>query len=127
MKKKSASNFDKFAKKKSNAAIKEQFRQEKKKFKKEREEYFDKKRAESRQQSSQDNKQSQTGRQPTAPSHPKPVTAETMPLNKFIAHSGLCARREAAEMVKKGLVKVNNELVMEPGHKVSAKDEVKVN
>ena len=50
-----------------------------------------------------------------------------MPLNKFIAHAGVCGRREAAEMVKKGLVKVNNEMVTEPGHKVSAKDEIKVN
>ena len=30
-------------------------------------------------------------------------------------------------MVKKGLVKVNGEVVTEPGHKVSAKDEVSVN
>src|SRR6266705_2415942 len=44
MKKKSQGNFDKFAKKKSNAAIKEQFRQEKRKWKKEREEFFEKKR-----------------------------------------------------------------------------------
>ena len=50
-----------------------------------------------------------------------------MPLNKFIAHAGVAARRDAAEMVRKGLVKVNNELVTEPGFKVSAKDEVRVN
>ena len=50
-----------------------------------------------------------------------------MPLNKFIAHAGICARRDAAEMVKQGLVKVNGELVSAPGHKVSAKDEIKVN
>ena len=50
-----------------------------------------------------------------------------MPLNKFIAHAGIAARREAAEIVKKGLVKVNSELVTEPGHKVSSKDEIKVN
>ena len=45
MKKKSG-QFDKFKKKKSNAAIKEQFKQEKRKWKKEREEFFDKKRSE---------------------------------------------------------------------------------
>lgn len=50
-----------------------------------------------------------------------------MPLNKFIAHSGICGRREAAEIVKEGKVKVNNELVTEPGHKVAATDEVRVN
>jgi len=50
-----------------------------------------------------------------------------MPLNKFIAHAGVAARREAADMVKQGLVKVNGELITEPGHKVTQKDEVKVN
>ena len=46
--KKKSTQFDKFTKKKSNAAIKEQFKQEKRKWKKEREEYFDKKKAEVR-------------------------------------------------------------------------------
>ena len=50
-----------------------------------------------------------------------------MPLNKYIAHSGVAARREAAELVKQGLVKVNGETVNEPGFKVSPKDEVRVN
>jgi len=50
-----------------------------------------------------------------------------MPLNKYIAHAGVAARREAADMVKQGLVKVNGELITEPGHKVTQKDEVKVN
>ena len=40
------SPFDKFGKKKSNAAIKEQFRQEKKQLKKDREEYFERKKSE---------------------------------------------------------------------------------
>ena len=42
-----------------------------------------------------------------------------MPLNKFIAHCGVCARRDAAEMVKLGKVKVNGELITEPGYKVT--------
>ena len=50
-----------------------------------------------------------------------------MPLNKFIAHAGICGRREAAELVKKELVKVNGETITEPGFKVSTKDEVRVN
>src|SRR6185503_10555950 len=50
-----------------------------------------------------------------------------MPLNKFIAHSGICSRRDAAEMVKLEKVKVNGVVITEPGHKVSAKDDVKVN
>ena len=50
-----------------------------------------------------------------------------MPLNKFMAHSGISGRREAAEIVKEGKVKVNNAVVTEPGFKVSAKDEIRVN
>lgn len=120
--KKKSTQFDKFTKKKSNAAIKEQFKQEKRKWKKEREEYFDKKRNESRVQRSESGVRSHqqlTGNRP-------PVT-ENMPLNKFIAHCGICSRRDAAEMVKLGKVKVNGVLITEPGHKVSQKDEVIVN
>lgn len=50
-----------------------------------------------------------------------------MPLNKFIAHCGICSRRDAAELVKFGKVKVNGVIITEPGHKVAAKDEVKIN
>ena len=49
---------------------------------------------------------------------------EDMPLNKFIAHSGVCGRREAAEMVKQGQVTVNGDVVYEPGYKVLKTDEV---
>jgi 23S rRNA pseudouridine2605 synthase len=119
--KKKSSHFDKFTKRKSNAAIKEQFRQEKRKVKKEREEYFDKKRAEVRSQ------KSETGKLPSQPTYLRPQTSDLMPLNKFISHAGVCGRREAAELVKKGIVKVNGQLITEPGHKVSQKDEVAVN
>jgi len=123
MKKKSSNYFNKFTKKKSNAAIKEEFRQEKKKWKKEREEYFEKKKSEVRGQKSE--------RQPSGIRHQTSdighQTSDLMPLNKFIAHAGIAARREAAEMVKKGLVKVNNEIITEPGHKVSSKDDIRVN
>ncbi|HEX7846838.1 MAG TPA: pseudouridine synthase [Chitinophagaceae bacterium] len=125
MKKKSSNNFGKFATKKSNAAIKEQFKQEKRKLKKEREEYFDRKRAEarpSRPTSSNQQKQS-----PAQAPDIRQQPAGNMPLNKFIAHAGVAARREAAELVKKGLVKVNGEMVTEPGHKVSDKDDIRVN
>jgi 23S rRNA pseudouridine2605 synthase len=50
-----------------------------------------------------------------------------MPLNKFIAHSGVAGRREAAEIVKEGKVKVNGNLVTEPGFKVSSNDDIRVN
>ena len=55
-----------------------------------------------------------------------PAANELMPLNKFVAHSGVCARREAANLVKEGHVKVNGDIVYEPGYKVSAKDKVEV-
>jgi len=49
-----------------------------------------------------------------------------MPLNKFIAHAGICARREAAALVKNGLVSVNGNKILEPGFKVSSKDKITV-
>jgi 23S rRNA pseudouridine2605 synthase len=51
----------------------------------------------------------------------------SMPLNKFIAHCGICSRRDAVDMVKSGKVIVNGARVLEPGHKVSDKDDIKVN
>ncbi len=48
-----------------------------------------------------------------------PTSNFPMPLNKFIAHAGVCARREAAELVKQGLVVVNDNKILEPGYKVS--------
>ncbi len=126
--KKKSSHFDKFKPKKSNAAIKEQFRQEKRKYKKEKEEFFDKKKAEARvQQLSVKSRGAVVSAVPTPISHSKPPTTAQMPLNKFIAHTGICGRREAADMVRKCLVKVNGVAVTEPGYKVSAKDEVSVN
>jgi 23S rRNA pseudouridine2605 synthase len=56
----------------------------------------------------------------------KPTTS-AMPLNKYIAHSGICSRRDAADVVKSGKVMVNGQKIIEPGHKVTDKDEVKVN
>ena len=56
---------------------------------------------------------------------PKPLT-DQMPLNKYIAHSGVCSRRDAVDLIKAGKVKVNGELVLEPGHKVALTDDVKI-
>ncbi|MFL5747767.1 MAG: pseudouridine synthase [Niastella sp.] len=50
-----------------------------------------------------------------------------MPLNKFIAHCGICSRRDAVDFVKTGKVIVNGAKVLEPGHKVTDKDDIKVN
>ena len=51
---------------------------------------------------------------------------EQMPLNKYIAHCGVCGRREAAVLVKEGKVKVNNKVITEPGFKIKEADEVKL-
>ena len=51
-------------------------------------------------------------------------SSEIMPLNKFIAHSGVCGRREAAELVKSGKVTVNGDKIFEPGYKVSGVEKV---
>jgi 23S rRNA pseudouridine2605 synthase len=56
-----------------------------------------------------------------------PKQKNEIPLNKFLAHSGVSARREAAEIVKSGLVAVNGRVVTEPGFKVTERDEIKVN
>ncbi len=126
--KKKASHFDKFKPKKSNAAIKEQFKQEKRKFKKEKEEFFEKRKAETRaQQSGLRSRGAVVSTTPTPITHTRPQPTTQMPLNKYIAHAGICGRREAAEMVKKGLVKVNGKVVIEPGHKVLPTDDIIVN
>lgn len=58
----------------------------------------------------------------------KPSTATAidapMTLNKYIAHSGECSRRDAAEFVKQGKVRVNGELVLDPGYRVAPGDTV---
>jgi 23S rRNA pseudouridine2605 synthase len=50
-----------------------------------------------------------------------------MPLNKFVAHAGICSRRDAADLVKSGTVTVNGKQITEPGYKVAPSDEVRVN
>jgi len=47
-----------------------------------------------------------------------------MRLNKFIANSGICGRREADELIANGLVTVNGELCTEMGRKVKRTDRV---
>jgi 23S rRNA pseudouridine2605 synthase len=54
------------------------------------------------------------------------VATEQMPLNKYIAHAGVCGRREAAELVKAGKVTVNGDKIFEPGLKVTQSDKVVV-
>jgi 23S rRNA pseudouridine2605 synthase len=128
MKKNSA--FEKFLPKKKNSVVKEEARQQKKKWKKERSEGIEKRKAEVRAKFALDKEARGTNKNQAAISKPVVIKADNsgiMPLNKFIAHCGVTARRDAAKMVKEGKVKVNGEVVIEPGFKVSAKDDVWVN
>lgn len=45
-------------------------------------------------------------------------------LNRFIASSGVCSRRDADEHIKNGLIRVNGSVVTDMGTKVSHDDEV---
>ncbi|MEX0945405.1 MAG: pseudouridine synthase [Balneolaceae bacterium] len=47
-------------------------------------------------------------------------------LNKYIAHAGLCSRREADEYIEQGKVKVNGKVVTELGTKVKDSDQISV-
>src|SRR5450631_1826232 len=122
--KRKTDNFNKFYNKKRNSAVKEQFKQEKKTAKRERkaaiERHFEEKRK-------------MRGQPPAAgilTSRPEtsvdPKKSDLIPLNKYIAHSGVCSRRDAAELVRLGKVTVNDKIVTEPGTKVSPKDLVKM-
>jgi len=46
-------------------------------------------------------------------------------LNKYIANSGICSRREADEHISIGLVSVNGKVVTEMGYKVKLEDDVR--
>jgi len=48
-------------------------------------------------------------------------------LNKYIANTGLCSRREADEYIKTGLISVNGTVITEMGVKVNPTDEIKYN
>ena len=132
------SGFEKFQKtKRSGAALKEKIRQEKKQVTKERKAFFEAKRQEKWAAAAQNTEATPTGKggkyagkaaapAPVAPIIPNSKVAAQMPLNKFLAHSGVCSRRDAVDVVKGGKVKVNGEVVIEPGFKIKPTDEVKL-
>ena len=109
-------NFDKFFPKKSGAAKKEEFRQEKRKFKKELTEKRNRKFAILKQEATPQDKTDKKIE----------IEISTMPLNKYVAYAGVCSRRDAAEIVRSGKVTVNGQVITEPGHKVTGKDDIKV-
>ncbi len=64
-------------------------------------------------------------RKPAAPQKPASKRPEgAMRLNKYIAHAGICSRREADELIAAGSVKVNGKVVTEMGYQVMPGDEV---
>jgi 23S rRNA pseudouridine2605 synthase len=63
---------------------------------------------------------------------PKPRRAtaeenESIRLNKFIANSGICSRREADDYIVAGLITVNGQIITELGTKIKATDDVRFN
>ena len=55
-----------------------------------------------------------------------PSKTEEMPLNKYVAHAGICSRRDAAALVRTGKISVNGTTITEPGFKVTGSDEIKL-
>lgn len=54
----------------------------------------------------------------------KDVHKDTIRLNKYIANSGICSRREADDLITQGLVEVNGKVVNEMGYQVQKTDRV---
>lgn len=50
--------------------------------------------------------------------------SDSLRLNKFIANSGICSRREADVLIQHGEIQVNGEVIKELGHKVNKTDKV---
>lgn len=121
--------FQSFGKKK-NSVVREAIRQEKKKVRKERAEYFEKKKEERRRGAVPPGATAgKTGTSPArktkAASPAAPPVEAQMPLNKYLSHCGICSRRDAVALIREGSVKVNGQVVEEPGFKVKPEDEVR--
>ena len=52
-------------------------------------------------------------------------SVNTTRLNKFIANSGICSRREADMFIAMGMVKINGKIVVEMGYQVQPGDDVR--
>lgn len=122
----SAHPFKKFINKKSNASIKEKFKQEKKTAKKERAAAIEKHFSDKREKKLREAEQPKGAKGSPAPVNRvvKKASTEPMPLNKYLAHCGVASRREAVEIIKSGNVKVNDQVVTEPAFKVTEADKI---
>ncbi len=54
----------------------------------------------------------------------EPVGDGLIRLNKYISNAGVCSRRDADDLISKGLVTINGEVVTELGRKVTLDDEI---
>lgn len=50
--------------------------------------------------------------------------SDSFRLNKYISNSGICGRREADDLIAKGLITVNGQVITEMGYKVKKSDRV---
>jgi 23S rRNA pseudouridine2605 synthase len=143
MAKSTNNGFQKFTGKiEKGSKLKERIRQEKKKIRQETKEYFAQQKLKAKGKfeekkevpvkkggySKEDNpgkKVIEIKKASSAPEKEK-EDASLMPLNKYVAHAGICSRRDAADLVKSGKVSVNGKVITEPGFKVNRKDEIKV-
>jgi len=60
-------------------------------------------------------------------SYGRKPTDDKIRLNKFMAASGICSRREADNLIGAGLVSVNGKIVTEMGTKVNLQDDIRYN
>jgi len=65
------------------------------------------------------------GRKVSAEPEEAPAQTEKIRLNRYIANSGVCSRREADELITMGLISVNGVTITELGYKVNPGDEVR--
>jgi len=130
--------FDKFINQEKNSRKKEAIKQEKRKWKEEKKKKYEERSnryeitksgtdSKHRKFETQTNLHNSKDSNRNHPAADNKQPANEMPLNKFIAHAGICGRREAAEMVKEGKIKVNSTIIYEPGFKVTADDKVVFN
>lgn len=58
------------------------------------------------------------------PPKPSEGSDDDMRLNKYIAHCGIASRRAASELIKAGKVKVDGEVITNPGHRITPNQKI---
>ena len=90
--------------------------------------FADRKPAENRFQHSEGYLKHRRENSPRKPTKIEVYTADdSVRLNRYIANSGICSRREADDFIQAGLVTVNGKIVTELGVKVKPEDDVRFN